>query len=157
VETIINNTTSWAKVATMGSRTTTAVVEDMEEGVGTEESATAVATQRVLEDSETQRMEQDPTMVGNTPKAEDHKVEEPTRETNQKSEHENQSNDPDIEVTIDQAVQLSMNSDASDARQKSKGRMMDMEDTQKNSRTEEDYVSDMQGRRLEQTESRFHQ
>jgi len=64
----------------MGSLTTTAVVEDMEEGVGTEESATAVATQRVLEDSETQRMEQDPTMVGNTLKAEDHKVEESTRE-----------------------------------------------------------------------------
>jgi hypothetical protein len=71
VETIINNTTSWAKVAAMGSRATTAEVEDTEEGVGT-----AVATQRVLEDSETQRMEQDPTMDGNTPKSEDHKVEE---------------------------------------------------------------------------------
>jgi len=34
---------------------------------------------------------------------------------------------------------------------------MDMDDTQKKSRAEEDYVSDMQGRRLEQTESRFHQ
>jgi hypothetical protein len=42
-------------------------------------------------------------------------------------------------------------------RQRSKERMMNMEDTRKKSRTEEDYVSDMQGRGLEQTESRFHQ
>jgi len=115
VETATNNT-SWAKVAAMGSRTTTAVVDDMEEGMGTEESAKAVATQRVLEDSETQRMEQDPTMVGNTLKAEDHKVEESTRETNQKREHENQSDEPDVEVTTDQAVQLTINSEESYAR-----------------------------------------
>jgi hypothetical protein len=157
VGTTTNNTTSWAKVAATGSRTTTAVVEDMEERVGTEESAKAVATQRVLEDSETQRMEQDPTMVGNTLKAEDHKVEESTRETNQKRKQENQSDEPDVEVTTDQAVQLTTNSEESYARQKSKGRMMDMDDTQKKSKTEEDYVSDMQGRGLEQTESRFHQ
>jgi len=100
----------------MGSRTTTAEVEDTEEGVGTAESATAVATQCVLEDSETQRIEQDPTMDGNTPKVEDHKVEDSTRETNQKREHKTQSNDPDVEVTIDHAEQISMNSEASDVR-----------------------------------------
>ena len=102
-------------------------------------------------------MEQDPTIVENTQNAEEHKVVESTRETKQKREHENLSEEPDVEGTIDQAVQLTMNREESYARQKSKGRMMDMEDTQKKSRTEEDYVSDMQGRRLEQTESRFHQ
>jgi hypothetical protein len=91
-------------------------MDDTQKKSRTEESAKAVATQRVLEDSETQRMEQDPTMDGNTPKVEDHKVEDSTRETNQKREHKTQSNDPDVEVTIDHAEQISMNSEASDVR-----------------------------------------
>jgi hypothetical protein len=99
-------------------------------------------------------MEQDPTIVENTLKAEDHKVVESTRETNQKREHENHSDEPDVEVTIDQAVQLTINSEESFVKQKSKVRMRDTEDTQKKRKTEEDYVSDMQGRGLQQTESR---
>jgi len=76
-------------------------------------------------------MEQDPTIVENTLKAEDHKVVESTRETNQKREHENHSDEPDVEVTIDQAVQLTINSEESFVKQKSKGRMRDTEDTEK--------------------------
>ena len=89
MNTTTHNTTSWAKVAERGSRTTTVEGEDMEEGVETEESATAEATQCVLKESETQRMEQDPTIVENTQKAEEQNVVESTRETMQKRGHEN--------------------------------------------------------------------
>ena len=120
MNTTTNNTTSWAKVAAMGSRTTVEG-EDMEEGVVTEDSATAEATHCVLKDSETQRMEQDPTTVENTQKAEEHKVVESTRETKQKWEHENLSEEPDVEGTIYQALKITMNNEESHVRQKSKG------------------------------------
>jgi len=120
VDTTTNNTTSWAKVGAMGSRTTVEC-EDMEEGMVTEDSATAEATHCVLKDSETQRMEQDPTTVENTQKAEEHKVVESTRETKQKWEHENLSEEPDVEGTIYQALKITMNNEESHVRQKSKG------------------------------------
>jgi hypothetical protein len=138
----------------MGSRTTTVEDENMEEGVVTEDSATAESTQCVLNDSETQRMEQDQTIVENTQNAEEHKVVESTRETKQKREHENLSEEPDVEGTIDQTVKITMNKEESQVRQKSIGRMMITEDTQKKSRSEDDYVSDRQERSLEQMEVR---
>ena len=154
MNTTTHNTTSWAKVAGRGSRTTTVEGEDMEEGVETEKSATAVATQCVLKESETQRMEQDPTSVENTQKAEEQKVVESTRETMQKREHENLPEEPDVEGTSDQAAKMTRNNEESHVRQKSKGQMMVTEDSQKKSRSEDDYVNNMQEQSLEQMEVR---
>jgi hypothetical protein len=81
-----NNTTSWAKVAERESRTT-AEGGDMDEGAERDASMSAEGTQCVLKDCDTQRLEQDSTIVENTKKAEEQKVVEPTKKIKQKREH----------------------------------------------------------------------
>jgi len=99
-------------------------------------------------------MEQDPTSVENTQKAKEQNVVESTREKMQKREHENLSEEPNVEGTSDQAAKITRNNEEGHVRQKSKGQMVVTEDSQKKSRSEDDYVNNMQEQILEQMEVR---
>jgi hypothetical protein len=108
----------------------------------------------MLKDCETQRLEQDSTIVENTQKAEEQKVVEPTRGIKKKWEHGNLPEEPDVEGTRAQAAEITMDIEVCQERQKSTGKLMVKEDAQKKSRSDEDYVNTMQDQSLEQMEVR---